>query len=76
MNSQFVSGILKQIGAAGYEKSVARSLRYNGHSEFRSSRNIIIEKRKDGRQGIDIHINARCKRRDCLHSGDCFRIRP
>lgn len=58
MNSQFVSGILKQIGAAGYEKSVARSLRYNGHSEFRSSRNIIIEKRKDGRQGIDIHINA------------------
>ncbi len=58
MNPQFINGILKRIGAAGYEKSAARSLRYNGHSEFRSSPNIHIEKRKDGRQGIDIHISA------------------
>lgn len=58
---QITASVLEKIDSEGFKQEGAYNLRYNGYSLCHGNTEHIIIKRKEDKQGIDVHISGETK---------------
>ena len=58
---QITASVLEKIDSEGFKQEGAYNLRYNGYSLCHGNTEHITIKRKEDKQGIDVHISGETK---------------